>query len=390
MTAAVASIEPDTSLTACLDYDRFKKAVDNACKIATKKAATTTDSLLIRSAHGGAQIIATDLDTYTTTMVRGVSTDGFEVAVDAHRLKAVIDKAKTAEHVSLERDGDGPLKISIGGLSLTIDPRNDASFFGEEVEFRTALTAPDAQFIIKSSLLAKALMKTNIAVSDELSRYYLNGVFMHVTDDKLTFVATDGHMLARYKVPLPSGAGSIPDAGVIVPRAAVTEALRLLGRKNCPADTMVSVTKDGISLLIGEDEMLEIRAIDGSYPDYVRAISGNTLGHKVGVPKHDLAEAIKQASSILGKGEARTTFRFTPNSLSISCTKLTFGTASVTIPVTSKFTAEVPLNADDFLMVLGQIDGGAMIEMGDPHTPVFIGDGADDASTFVLMPFRPD
>ena len=67
--------------------------------------------------------------------------------------------------------------------------------------------------------LIQIIDKTRFAISTEETRYYLNGIFLHVTDDgdpMLKAAATDGHRLARVTLPRPAGAEGMPD--VIVPR----------------------------------------------------------------------------------------------------------------------------------------------------------------------------
>ena len=54
--------------------------------------------------------------------------------------------------------------------------------------------------------------KSKFAISTEETRYYLNGVYMHVADSDggkvLRCVATDGHRLARIDADLPEGAAT--------------------------------------------------------------------------------------------------------------------------------------------------------------------------------------
>ncbi|MBX8827921.1 DNA polymerase III subunit beta, partial [Ochrobactrum sp. SFR4] len=103
-----------------------------------------------------------------------------------------------------------------------------------------------------SAQLHKALSKVAPSISTEETRYYLNGVYMHIPErsNELTFVATDGHRLARYEVPAPDGSEAMPDAGIIIPRKTVMELLRLLSRKACPESTLITVADIGVSFLI--------------------------------------------------------------------------------------------------------------------------------------------
>ena len=89
-----------------------------------------------------------------------------------------------------------------------------------EMPVSFTLTAADIRDLIDA---------TRFAISTEETRYYLNGIFFHVSDDNepvLRAAATDGHRLARFTLPRPDGAEGMPD--VIMPRKAVAELRKLL------------------------------------------------------------------------------------------------------------------------------------------------------------------
>ena len=84
------------------------------------------------------------------------------------------------------------------------------------------------EFSLQSIDLANLIDNTKFAISLEETRYYLNGIFLHVPNSdnqKLRAVATDGHRLAQAEIPLPEGASDMP--GIILPRKAVGEIRKL-------------------------------------------------------------------------------------------------------------------------------------------------------------------
>lgn len=83
-------------------------------------------------------------------------------------------------------------------------------------------------YTLTTAEAAALIDKTRFAISTEETRYYLNGIYLHVAGEKdkvLRTVATDGHRLARIEVALPAGADGQP--GVIIPRKTIAEL------KNC-------------------------------------------------------------------------------------------------------------------------------------------------------------
>jgi DNA polymerase-3 subunit beta len=95
-------------------------------------------------------------------------------------------------------------------------------------------------------VLRRLFDKSKFAISTEETRYYLNGVYMHVAEAEdgkvLRCVATDGHRLARIDADLPEGAEDMP--GVIVPRKTVGELRKLLDDDD-DADRGVGVRDQG-------------------------------------------------------------------------------------------------------------------------------------------------
>jgi DNA polymerase-3 subunit beta len=105
------------------------------------------------------------------------------------------------------------------------------------------------------------------AISTEETRYYLNGVFLHIAEGRLRAIATDGHRMAMHSLPLPEGADGLP--GVIVPRKAIGLILKLADHAVEPvavslSDRRVKLEFDGLTI--------DSKTIDGSFPDYTRVI----------------------------------------------------------------------------------------------------------------------
>jgi DNA polymerase-3 subunit beta len=164
---------------------------------------------------------------------------------------------------------DGRMAVNAGRarFSLATLPREDFPTIAEG-ELPTS-------FEIPASSLIQIIDKTRFAISTEETRYYLNGIFLHVTDDAepvLKAAATDGHRLARVTLPRPAGAENMPD--IIVPRKCVAEIRKLLdesGGNSIQVDLSASKIRFTFDHVI-----LTSKLIDGTFPDYSRVIpTGN-------------------------------------------------------------------------------------------------------------------
>lgn len=109
-----------TVSTASLNYSVFKKAIENACKIVERRnTIPVLDTVLIKATTNGVYVLGTDLDICTTTFVPGNVSKDFTALVDAHKLKATMDKVKDAPAINFAVS-QKKLTANIGKLNLTL------------------------------------------------------------------------------------------------------------------------------------------------------------------------------------------------------------------------------------------------------------------------------
>lgn len=383
------AMNPVAAAVASLDYDRLLVAMTNACRVVSKRnVIPILGYVTVTASRGGVQICGTDLDRYTTTFVPGSVDKGFACMIEAHKVLAVLKKAKASRTVNLSVQGSRVV-MSIGKLNVTMEPDVKMDDFPDE-KFREALKKSNCSFILKTEDVVRILQRISFAISTEETRYYLNGVYMHAHErrPKLVFVTTDGHRLARYEIDAPAGVGAMSSDGAIIPRVTIDELTRLARRKDCPAEIMVSVTDTGVSFLIGEDELLESKLIDGTFPDYQRVIpTGND--HRLRIVPSLMIEAVTQAATVLTERGRSVKLEIGDGLMRASCADPEFGTADMTIAVENETPLEIGFNADYLLSILGRIDGKADFKFADRDSPVLIFDTGDTCVTYVQMPMRP-
>lgn len=123
------------------------------------------------------------------------------------------------------------------------------------------------RFSIERDVLAELLKRSAFAMAQQDVRYYLTGLLLEISPERLRAVATDGHRLAL------CDAGQAPDVeeekSAILPRKAVMELERLLGQ----ADKNVTVTLTATHARFDfGPQILTTKLIDGQFPDYDRVI----------------------------------------------------------------------------------------------------------------------
>lgn len=121
---------------------------------------------------------------------------------------------------------------------------------------------------LKQDELKAALNATHFSMAYQDVRYYLNGLMMEMTTDRLRSVATDGHRLAMKDL---AANIDVDEEGkqVIVPRKGVLELMRLL----CDSDDEISVIIGSNHIrLISGDMTFTSKLVDGRFPDYQRVM----------------------------------------------------------------------------------------------------------------------
>ena len=244
------------------------------------------------------------------------------------------------------------------------------------------------EFTLQAGELRNLIDRTRFAISTEETRYYLNGIYLHAAKtndlDMLRAVATDGHRLARFEMPLPAGASDMP--GVIVPRKTVNELHRLLEETDKPVDVSLSETKIRFSF---DTTVLTSKLIDGTFPDYERVIpAGNDK--IVTVDCRDFKEAVDRVSTISSEKSRAVKLVISEGGITLSATSPENDTATEEIPITySGPKIEIGFNSRYLLDIAQQIVGEqAEISLADSASPTVVSDVSDSSALYVLMPMR--
>ena len=197
-------------------------------------------------------------------------------------------------------------------------------------------------------------------------------------------MATDGHRLARFEMPLPKGAEDMP--GVIVPRKTITELRRLMDQAS---DTVkVTLSENKISFQF-DQSILTSKLIDGTFPDYERVIPLGNDKHMV-LERSEFADAVDRVSTIASEKMRAVKLTLSSNKLLVSAVSNENGSADEELEVDyGSETIEIGFNARYLPDIALQIDSDAMqFSLADVNSPTFVQDKKDGAALYVLMPMR--
>ncbi|MGJ3649381.1 DNA polymerase III subunit beta [Sphingomonas sp. GlSt437] len=336
--------------------------------------------LIDAAADGTLKLMATDLDLQINEHVAAsVETPG-ATTVSAHTLFDIVRKLPEGSQVQLSA-AEGRMTIMAGRakFSLATLPRDDFPVIAEgELPI---------SFELPAETLKQIIDKTRFAISTEETRYYLNGIFLHVSDDPMPVLkaaATDGHRLARVTVKRPDGADGMPD--VIVPRKCVGELRKLL--EEIDGSVGVSLSASKIRFDLGQ-ALLTSKLIDGTFPDYSRVIpTGNDKILKID-PK-SLEEGVDRVSTIATEKTRAVKLALDRDRVTLSVTSPENGTASEDVP--GDYAAqpfEIGFNSRYLLEILAQVEGDLVeVHLADAAAPTLIRENDKAPALYVIMPMR--
>jgi DNA polymerase-3 subunit beta len=340
-------------------------------------------NVLLRASGETLELRATDLEREVSEEVRAEVAASGAVTVPAHMLHDIVRKLPEGSQVDIRRDVEKErLTLAAGQARFALQTLGPEDF--------PDLNAGDlgVSFEIAAGDLKRLIDKTRFAISTEETRYYLNGIFLHLAETgkkaMLRAVATDGHRLAQAELPRPKGADGMP--GVIVPRKTVHELHRLIEES---ADTVtVGVSPSKVRFEIGP-VTLTSKLIDGTFPDYGRVIP-QANDKEMTVENADFMSAVDRVSTIASERGRAVKLNIAKDKLVLSVNNPEGGSATEEIAVSySAAPLEIGFNARYLLDIAGQLEGGeARFLLADPGSPTMIRGTEDESALYVLMPMR--
>jgi len=338
--------------------------------------------LIEASGQGALRIMATDLDLQVVETIGAVSVEQpGAITVSAHLLFDIARKLPEGSQVSLDAaDNRMAVKAGRSRFQLPTLPRDDFPMIAEG-ELPTSFEVPAAT-------LAQLIDRTRFAISTEETRYYLNGIFLHVAEDQLKAAATDGHRLARFTLACPDGAQGMPD--VIVPRKCVAE-LRKLLEEALDTNVLVDLSASKIRFTLGGEHgvVLTSKLIDGTFPDYNRVIpTGNDKLLKI--DPRSFFEGVDRVATIATEKTRAVKMALETDRVTLSVTSPDNGTAAEEVP--AQYGAdgfEIGFNANYLKDILGQMEGDTVeLHLADAGAPTLIRQDEKSPALYVLMPMR--
>lgn len=339
-------------------------------------------NVLMKAEDGVLSMTATDMDMEIIESVAANVQKPGAITAPAHTMHDIVRKFSDGVEVDIELNAEG------SQITITAD-RSSFKLSCLPVADFPALGAGDLpkSFTVPAASLRALIDRTKFAMSTEETRYYLNGIYLHQSENEgvqvLRAVATDGHRLARFEMPLPEGAAEMP--GIIVPRKVVQELRKL---SDDAADSIkISLSESKIRFEF-DHIVLTSKLIDGKFPDYQRVIpEGNDK--IVEVDPKLFTSAIDRVSTISDGKSRAVKIALHGKAMTITASSAEAGSAKEHVEVNGDTDIEIGFNAKYLLDITSQIEGeGCRLTLADAASPTIIQDNSDPSALYVLMPLR--
>ena len=328
-------------------------------------------------------ITATDLDlSLRTSCPAKVKKEG----------SCTIPARKLYDYVKLLADGEISIKLLENHWVQIRSGRSNTKMVGMARANFPALPLFPAESALQlpAQVLRQLIARTIFSISNEESRYTLNGALLVLKPESLTMVATDGHRLAHIE----HGGTKLPVSGelkVLVPKKAMAELSTLLNSSDAQT---VEFAKDESTLFfrIG-GRLLTSRQLTGQFPNY-EAVLPRENNKFVSVHCDELSAAIQRVAQFADERSNAIRMRVEKNELKVSSSNTETGESEDSIetaytgdPMVIGFNSQYLL---EFLKVVGS--GDVRFEFKDAQTAGQLRpDEAADSEyryRYIVMPMR--
>ncbi|HLK08490.1 MAG TPA: DNA polymerase III subunit beta [Candidatus Angelobacter sp.] len=363
--------------------DLLKELTATQGVVERKTTIPILSNFLFEASGDKLSITATDLDlSLRTSCPAKVKKEG----------SCTIPARKLYDYVKLLADGDISIKLLENHWVQIRSGRSNTKMVGMARANFPALPLFPAESALQlpAQVLRQLIGRTIFSISNEESRYTLNGALLVLKPESLTMVATDGHRLAHIE----HGGTKLPVSGelkVLVPKKAMAELSTLL---NSTDTQIVEFAKDESTLFfrIG-GRLLTSRQLTGQFPNY-EAVLPRENNKFVTVHCDELSAAIQRVAQFADERSNAIRMRVEKNELKVSSSNTETGESEDSIetaytgdPMVIGFNSQYLL---EFLKVVGA--GDVRFEFKDAQTAGQLRpDEAADSEyryRYIVMPMR--
>ena len=366
-----------------IDRNVFLKTLGHASGIIEKKTTLPIlSNILIEAKDSKIKITATDLDIiyFEEILPKEVKKEG-STTTSASTLYDILRRLLPNANVELSLLSKNKLKLVSGNskFNLLCLPADNFPLIEEDIEQK--------KFEVSPQKLLRLLNKTKISISNDETRHYLNGIYLHKTklENKsfLCGVSTDSHRLSSSSLEID------PDThieSIILPKKTIFQLVSLLEQSSKPIKISNNKSKIKFEMDIG---ILTSKVIDGRFPDYNKVIPKDN-NKSLEIKLSEIRNSIERVTTVSSDRKEALKMFISKNSVQLSVNSPNSGEGIEIIG--AKFNSEdlnISFNSRYLMDIVSQIENEMIvINLKDPGSPALIKDFSDKNSFHVVMPMK--
>ncbi len=361
----------------------FFKTLSHLQGIVDKKnSLQILSNILIEAKQNKLTLSSTDMDiSIIETIDCNVTEDG-STTINSQILYDIVRKIDDNSEIEIISNDGKLLTLRADGsrFSLACLPKEDFPIIDQDNSGNTIK--------INSKIIFKLIDKTKFAISNEETRYFLNGLYFNITKDQnnsiVTLVGTDGHRLAKFSHNIEDNIDQV--SGVIIPKKTIYELNKLLAEID--RDVYISITSNKIVFTIGNIIFIS-KLIDGSFPDYKRVIPKDN-SNILKINREILLSAVDRVSTIANDKSPVIKFKLLQNVLNLNTINNESSTASEDLEINySGDEIEIGFNSKYIMDIVNNLeDEEISINLKDNTSPIIALENSNSNLVYVLMPMR--
>lgn len=323
-------------------------------------------------------LLATDMDILVTSTFESDMKKGGSTTVPSQMFFDIVRKIPDGSSIMISQESATILQIKSGKSKYSL-PCIEASEFPNLSEGELS---PEIE--VDAEKLAKMIDKTRFAISNDETRYYLNGLYLQAMEKESGFelrtVATDGHRMALSFLVIDLKTSF----GVILPKKSVAEIRRIIdGSKKIK----LAVSRVKIKIIADQTTIVS-KLIDGEFPDYDKVLPKHNTQIAV-INRKNFFDCVDRVSTV-ATDKHRSVKLIIENgkmNLQVNTNDGSFAYEELDVNYSGE-RIETGFNSRYLLDIIGQIDKDElMMRFKDSASPALI-EAKDMTSVFVIMPVR--
>jgi DNA polymerase-3 subunit beta len=327
-------------------------------------------------------IIATDLDIifYDEIIDVQIIKEG-STTTSAAILYDILRKISSNSELNFELKSENKLSLKNenSDFNLLCLPTDNFPTFADETEGQ--------EISLNNNRFLKLLNKTRISISNDDTRHYLNGIFLHITEahgrNFLTGVATDSHRLSSSSLEIEDTNNFSP---LILPRKTVFQLCSLLSETSDKLTMNTSENK--IKFTLGKIKLIS-KVIDGKFPDYKKVVPADN-DKVLNISSKDFINSIERVASVSMDRKEGVKLLINKDNVQLSVNSANSGEGNEKIK--AEFSSEnlnISFNSKYLIDIASEIeDKNLKMNLKDSTSPVLVEDASDKNSYYVIMPMK--